>query len=191
MGLLRLFWSFVQIGLFSFGGGYATLPLIQNQVVDKHQWLTHAELADMVAISQMTPGPIAMNAATFVGVRLHGLLGGVVATLGCILPSCVIVIVLARYFFKHRQLSFVQGVLKGLRPTVVALIAVAGLSVFTTAVFGQPSENWLSFRLTDVDWIALVLFAAAFFVIRKFKAGILPVMTGAAVLGVVGYIWLR
>ena len=84
---LELFWSFFQIGLFSFGGGYAALPLIQAQVVDVHHWLSLSELTDLVTISQMTPGPIAINAATFVGIQLGGPLGAVVCTLGCVLPS--------------------------------------------------------------------------------------------------------
>ncbi len=92
---LELFWSFVQIGLFSIGGGYAAMPLIQDQVVDLHPWLTMAQFADIMAIAEMTPGPIAINAATFVGIQVAGLPGAVLATLGCILPSCLIVMTMA------------------------------------------------------------------------------------------------
>ena len=93
---LQLFWSFIQIGMFSFGGGYAAMPLIQGQVVNTHEWLTMTEFTDLITISQMTPGPIAVNSATFVGMKIAGIPGAVVATLGCILPSCIIVTILAK-----------------------------------------------------------------------------------------------
>ena len=85
---LQLFFSFIQVGMFSIGGGYAAMPLIQNQVVELHPWITMAEFTDLVTIAEMTPGPIAINAATFVGIRIAGLPGAVAATMGCILPSC-------------------------------------------------------------------------------------------------------
>lgn len=92
---LELFLSFLQIGLFSFGGGYAAMPLIQGQVVNGHHWLSMTEFTDLITISQMTPGPIAVNSATFVGIRIAGIPGALVATLGCILPSCLIVTLIA------------------------------------------------------------------------------------------------
>ena len=125
---LKLFWSFFQIGLFSVGGGYAAMPLIQHQVVELNNWLTMQEFVDIITISQMTPGPIAINSATFVGIQIAGLPGAIVATLGCVFPSCVIVLTLAWVYFRYRNLSVVQGVLGGLRPAVVAMIASAGLS---------------------------------------------------------------
>ena len=88
---LELFWSFFQIGLFSIGGGYAAMPLIQNQVVDIHSWLTMTQFADIMTIAEMTPGPIAINSATFVGIQVAGLPGALIATIGCVFPSCVIV----------------------------------------------------------------------------------------------------
>ena len=102
--LWELFWSFFQIGLFSFGGGYASMPLIQNQVVTIRGWLTLTELADMITISQMTPGPIAINSATFVGTRLAGLPGAIVATLGCVIPSSMVVLTLAFLYYKYKEL---------------------------------------------------------------------------------------
>lgn len=91
MILLKLFWSFFQIGMFSIGGGMAAMPLIQNQVVNLHHWLTLTEFTDLITIAEMTPGPIAINSATFVGIRIAGIPGAIVATIGCIFPSCVIV----------------------------------------------------------------------------------------------------
>ena len=120
---LQLFLSFLQIGMFSFGGGYAAMPLIQGQVVTGHKWLTMAEFTDLITISQMTPGPIAVNSATFVGIKIAGVPGAFVATLGCILPSCIIVTLIAKLYLKYRNMAVLQGVLASLRPAVVALIA--------------------------------------------------------------------
>ena len=107
MILLQLLWAFVQVGAFSFGGGYAALPLIEEQVVKVNHWLTAQEFTDIITISQMTPGPIAINSASFVGIRMGGILGTVVATFGCILPSLVIVLLLSYFFFKYRNLRMV------------------------------------------------------------------------------------
>ena len=135
---LQLFLSFLQIGAFSFGGGYAAMPLIQNQVVQLHSWLSQSEFTDLITISQMTPGPIAINSATFVGTRIAGIPGALAATAGCVLPSCILVTLLAKIYLKYRNLSLLQGVLKSLRPAVIAMIAAAifaiGMSPFVMNV---------------------------------------------------------
>ena len=113
---LELLWSFIQIGLFSIGGGYAAMPLIQHQVVDLHPWLTMTQFADVIAIAEMTPGPIALNAATFVGIQVAGLPGALVATAGSVLPSCVIVLLLAFLYYKFKGFSVIQGILAVVRP---------------------------------------------------------------------------
>lgn len=185
---LELFWSFVQIGLFSFGGGYAALPLIQAQVIDQHGWLTMVEFTDILTISQMTPGPIAINASTFVGMQVGGILGAVVATLGCVLPSCIIVLVLAFLYYKYRNLTFIQGALSGLRPAVVSLIASAGLGITCLALWG--GDTLWSFALAKVDWVAVGIFAVALFLLRKFKFNPIYVMLGAGVVGLCIYPFL-
>ena len=151
---LELLWSFFQIGLFSIGGGYAAMPLIQNQVVDVHPWLTMTQFADIMAIAEMTPGPIAVNSATFVGIQVGGILGAIIATVGCILPSCVIVITLAYIYYRFRGLSMVQGVLAGLRPAVVAIIASAGITLVIMAFYG---ERILPVDLSGINKAAGVL----------------------------------
>lgn len=184
MVYLELLWSFIQIGLFSIGGGYAAMPLIQHQVVDLHPWLTMNQFADIMTISEMTPGPIAINCATFVGIQVAGIPGAIVATVGCVLPSCIIVLLLAVVYYRFRGLSLVQGVLKGLRPAVVAMIASAGLSLLILAVYGQrtiPAEP------LNLDWTAVAVFAAAFFVLRKWKPNPVWVMLGSGVVGAVLY----
>ncbi|MDD2296203.1 MAG: chromate transporter [Sphaerochaetaceae bacterium] len=162
----QLFWSFIQIGLFSFGGGYAALPLIQKQVVTVHGWLTIQEFSDVVTISQMTPGPISLNAASFVGTRIGGVAGAVVATVGNVLPSLIIVLTLAWFYFRYRSLKVMQGALYGLRPAVVALIASAGLAILFLALFGKAE---LPISSADISWFAVIMFVLAFIYVRVKK----------------------
>ncbi|MBD5461118.1 MAG: chromate transporter [Lachnospiraceae bacterium] len=159
---LKLFLSFLQVGLFSIGGGYAAMPLIQSQVVDQYGWLTMNEFTDLITIAEMTPGPIAVNSATFVGIRIAGVPGALAATLGCILPSMVIVSILAFIYYRYQKLSALQSVLQSLRPAVVALIASAGLSVLQTVVFQGEAP-----AIQNINWAGLMIFAAAFYLIRK------------------------
>lgn len=181
---LKLFWSFFQIGLFSFGGGYAAMPLVQNQIVDINKWLTMREFADVITISQMTPGPIAINSATFVGIRVGGILGAIVATIGCVLPSCIIVISLAYIYYKYRELSTVQGVLNGLRPAVIAMITSAGLSLVILA-FWNGQAGLLGVK--NIDFISVGIFILSIFILRKWKVNPIVVMIGAGVVGVCIY----
>lgn len=176
--MMDLFFSFMQVGLFSIGGGYAAMPLIQSQVVDRHAWLTMREFTDLVTIAEMTPGPIAINAATFVGNRVAGLGGALVATLGCVVPSLFIVSLLASIYARWRTLSLLQSVLGALRPAVVALIASAGLSILLEVLFGGGTLQWTS----------ALLFAAAFLALRKFRRNPILVMglcgLGGLILGI-------
>lgn len=181
MVYLELLWSFFQIGLFSIGGGYAAMPLIQHQVVDVHPWLTMTQFADIMTIAEMTPGPIAVNSATFVGIRAAGIIGAVVATAGCILPSCVIVMTLAYIYYRFRGLTMVPGVLAGLRPAVIAMIASAGISLVTLSFFGQRS---LPADLNGINYISIFIFAAGLLILRKWKVNPIHVMIGAGVFGV-------
>ncbi len=175
---LKLFWSFLQIGLFSIGGGYAAMPLIQAQAVEQNAWLSINEFIDLITIAEMTPGPIAVNSATFVGIRIAGIVGAIVATLGCILPSLFIVSLLSYIYRKYKNISVLQSVLKSLRPAVVALIASAGISILLKVIFGGGAMT-----LQNVDFVGVCLFAAALFVLRKFKWNPILVMTLCGVIG--------
>ena len=174
---LELFWSFSKIGLFSFGGGYAAMPLIQEQVVSSHNWLSMAEFTDLITISQMTPGPIAINSATFVGIKIAGIPGALVSTIGCILPSCIIVMLIAKLYLKYRTVNMLQSVLNSLRPAVVAMIASAGISVLITAFWG--SAELIS--LAGTNWILVIIFAACVVLLRKFRMNPILVMVLAGV----------
>jgi chromate transporter len=181
---LQLFWSFFQVGLFSFGGGYAAMPLIQNQVVDIHGWLSMSEFADVITISQMTPGPIGINSATFVGTRIAGLPGAIVATIGCVFPSCIIVLILAYVYYKYRGLATVQGILNGLRPAVIAMIASAGLALVILAFWNGKG---ISFDVKNIDYISVAIFLIAIVILRKWKVNPVAVMTGAGIIGLCLY----
>ena len=175
---LQLFISFLQIGMFSFGGGYAAMPLIQGQVVTLHQWLSMEEFTDLITISQMTPGPIAVNSATFVGIKIAGIPGAIVATFGCILPSCVIVTLLAKLYLKYRNMGMLQGILGSLRPAVVAMIASAGISILITAFWGSRS----AISLPDTNWSLVVIFVISMVLLQKFRKNPILVMVLAGVL---------
>ncbi len=182
---LNLFWSFFQVGLFSFGGGMAAMPLIQSQIVDSRHWLTLTEFTDLITIAEMTPGPIAINSATFVGIRIAGMPGALIATLGCLLPSCAIVSLLAWLYFKYSNLTIIQGILAGLRPAVVALIASAGLTILILSVWGEQGISW---NVASVNYIAVVLFAGAVFILRRWKPNPVFVMLGSGIVGGVIYL---
>ena len=167
---IQLFISFLQVGMFSIGGGYAAMPLIQSQVVEQHGWLTMQEFTDLITIAEMTPGPIAVNSATFVGLRIAQIPGAVIATLGCITPSLFIVSLLSYIYRKYKDISLLQNVLACLRPVIVALIFSAGLSILSTVAFGDSAKS-----ISNVDWIGVCSFAAAFFALRKFKCN--PILT--------------
>lgn len=182
---IKLFLSFLQIGLFSIGGGYAAMPLIQDQVVEMNPWLTMTEFTDLITIAEMTPGPIAVNSATFVGNHIAGIAGSLIATLGCILPSFIIVLTLAYFYLKYKNITVVQGILGGLRPAVVAMITSAGISILTLAFWG---EKGISLNLSDINFVAVLLFATGLFVLRKWKPNPIYIMLGTGMIGMVVYL---
>lgn len=171
--LTELFWSFFQVGLFAIGGGYAALPLIQDQAVNIHHWLSAGQFSDLVTISQMTPGPIAINSATFVGMQAAGVPGAIAATLGCILPSMVIVSLLALLYRKLKSNPWWQSVLKTLRPVVAGLIGAAGVQLLMTALFPAGSSG--------LDFWAIFLFIASLGLLRKTKLGAVKTMILAGI----------
>lgn len=186
MAYLRIAWIFFKIGLFTIGGGYAMLPLMRTELVAAGL-MTQSEVTDMVAISQMTPGPFALNAATFAGVKTLGIAGGVVATVAVVLPSLIITTLLARYFFKFEDNVIVKRSLWGLRPVVTGLIASAALAMAVPVLLGVGT-------LAEIDWhgffgaldIPSLIFAVASGVaIMKFKASPVLVILIAGVLGAV------
>lgn len=184
MLLIDLFIAFFQIGLLSFGGGMAALPLIQSAIVEGHGWLTLAEFSDLLTMAEMTPGPIAINASTFVGTRLAGPTGAIVATLGCIAPSCIIISVLSWFYFRYKDLRLMQGILSGLRPAVVSLIATAGSAILILAFWGEAGMGQNFFK---VNWIAVLIFAAALVIQRKIKINPIFIIIASGIIGAIVY----
>ena len=178
---LQLFISFLQIGMFSFGGGYAAMPLIQGQVVTGHKWLSMAEFTDLITISQMTPGPIAVNSATFVGMKIAGVPSALAATLGCILPSCIIVTLIAKLYLKYRNMAMLQGILTSLRPAVVALIGSAGIAILVNAFWGSNAK----IALANTNWVMAGIFVVCLILLQKGKMNPIWVMVLAGVMKVV------
>ena len=173
---LQLFLSFFQIGLFSIGGGYVAMPLIQSQTVDIHGWLTQAQFADLITIAEMTPGPISINAATFIGIKIAGIPGALIATFGNVLPSFIIMLIFAKLYERFREQTIIRNVLTSVRPIVVAAILTAGLILLEFALesFKQPNI------------FAIIVFLMAYILINSKKVPMGPV----AVLGIGGLIGL-
>ena len=182
---LQLFWSFFQIGLFCFGGGYAAVPLIQSQIVETNQWLSMGQFADLITIAEMTPGPIAINSATFVGTQVAGLPGAVIATFGCVFPSFVLVLLLSFLYIRYRNLKGMQGILTGLRPAIVAMIAGAGMSLLLLALFNSELGN---LQIADFRIVEAVLFLGSFFLLRKWKVSPVLIIFGTGILGTLLYL---
>lgn len=164
--IFQLFIAFFKIGMFSFGGGYAMIPLIEKEVVRVNMWLTLSQMVDIISVSQMTPGPIAINLATFVGYKTAGFLGSLFATFGVVLPSFVIVLFIAKFYSKFKEWEVVQRVFKGIRPMTVALIGSAAFLIAQTSLVDVKTVSigvvsLLVLKYTKVSLI-LVILAAGF-----------------------------
>lgn len=159
--------------------------MIKEQIVEINGWLTITEFTDLITIAEMTPGPIAINAASFVGNQIAGIIGSIVATLGCILPSLIIVLTLARIYFKYKKLKIVSGILEGIRPVVVALIGSAGISIITLAFWG---EKGITSNIGDINIIAVILFLAGLLTLRKWKPNPILIILGSGLIGMIAYL---
>lgn len=184
MLLLTLFFAFIQVGLFSVGGGYAAIPLIQEQIVNIHGLMTLEEFSDLITVAEMTPGPISINSATFVGMRIAGIPGVLLCSIGCIIPSFCICLTLAHFYYKYRTVSGVQVVLGSLRPAVVALIASAGASILMLGLFQAEIQDVVFHNIRLVE---LGIFVVALFILRKFKASAVSIILGSGVVGTIIY----
>ncbi|MCR5152317.1 MAG: chromate transporter [Prevotella sp.] len=186
MLFLQLFITFFQIGLFGFGGGYGMLSLIQTETVQRHHWLTSGEFTDIVAVSQMTPGPIGINSATYCGyTAVHNagysegmaILGSVVATTALVTPSLILMIIISRLFMKYMKTRSVQAVFEGLRPAVVGLLGAAALLLMNEENFGNPTTDIWQFV------VSCLLFVITFIATWKFKVNPIKMIAVAAAMG--------
>lgn len=185
MIFLQLFYTFFKIGLFGFGGGYAMISMIQGEVVTRHEWLSSNEFTDIIAISQMTPGPIGINSATYVGYsavvnagysHAVGILGSTIATVSVVLPSFILMVLISKFFLKYQKHPIIASVFEGLRPGVVGLLAAAALVLMNRENFG--TYNWQI--LTSI-----ILFAGTFIASYRYKVN--PILL-IVICGIIGYV---
>lgn len=189
MLFLQLFYTFFKIGLFGFGGGYAMLSMIQGEVVTRYGWLTPQEFTDIVAISQMTPGPIGINSATYVGystIAEHygagmGILGSFIATFAVVLPSFILMLTISKFFLKYQKHPAVEAVFSGLRPAVVGLLASASLVLMNAENFSSPDTDMRAFV------ISVVIFLIAFVGTRRYKANPILMIIACGLAGLLLY----
>lgn len=179
--LIELFFVFLQLGLFGIGGGLVSVSLLMQQVVVERQWLTATAFNDLVAIAESTPGPLVVNCATFVGMRLGGIPGAVVSTVASVIPGFLIALCLGLLYRRYRSISSIQGAMDGLRPVIIALIFVGGVKVMRSALFAGGTLT-----LNCLDWFSVILFAAGFFILHKWKINpVAVILCGGIVGGVV------
>ena len=188
--LLQLFYTFFKIGIFAFGGGYAIISLIQGEIVASRGWLTSAQFTDIVAISQMTPGPIGINSATYVGYtaamnatnsQAVAVAGSLIASFALMLPSFILMLSISRWFMKYSKHKAVERVFSVLRPAVVGLILSAALLLMNEENFGSPTKNMLQFV------VSVLLFVAAFVATRYYKVSPILVVIVCGIFGGVFY----
>lgn len=191
MLFLQLFYAFFKIGLFGFGGGYAMISMIQGEVITRHQWLTSTEFTDIIAISQMTPGPIGINSATYVGYsavinagysHTVGILGSIIATFSVVLPSFILMILISRFFLKYQKHPIIASVFSGLRPGVVGLLAAAALVLMNKENFGTETTQII---------FSCILFAGTFIASYRYKVNPILLIIICGIIGYIcfGYIW--
>lgn len=179
---LQLFYTFFKIGLFGFGGGYAMLSMIQGEVVTCYGWVSSQEFTDIVAISQMTPGPIGINTATYVGFTSTGSVwGSVIATFAVVLPSFILMLTISRFFLKYQKHPVVESVFAGLRPAVVGLLAAAALVLMNVENFGSPTKDTYSFV------VSVAIFVVVFIGTRKYKLNPILMIVACGIAGLLLY----
>lgn len=181
--MFELLLSFLQVGAFSIGGGYATLPLIQEQIVELHQWLTYKEFTDIITISQMTPGPLAVNGSTFVGLRVAGIWGAIIATFGCVISGIIISLSLHRFFQNHHS-PLIETSFKALKSISVGLIASAASTILLLSWFGANSLQTITH---GADWAAVGISFAAIILLRRLRFNPITVMLISGFAGVLIY----
>ena len=184
--LLELFKTFLLIGAFSFGGGLASMELIRSRVVSQHHWMTDSEFTDIISISEMTPGPLGINIASFTGTRIAGIPGTIASTVAYVLPAIGIVSFIAWLYYKYRSLDSVQGVLKGLRPAVAAMVFASALKIFGNAIWGGLGN----ISLPNTNWIAVALSLGFLVLLRLKKLTPVQAILSSGVVGALLYAFL-
>ena len=178
---LEAFGIFFKIGAFTIGGGYAMVPLIENEIVTKRKWIAQEDFIDLLAISQSAPGILAVNISIFIGYKLRGIRGSIITALGTILPSFIIILAIALFFHSFKDNPIVESIFNGLRPAVVGLLASAALVLMNAENFGSPTEDTYSFV------ISIIIFLIAFIGTRKYKANPILMIIACGIAGLLLY----
>ena len=180
MLLLEIVLAFMKIGALSFGGAYASIPIVERQVVEISKWMTYAEFADLITLDELTPGPIMINSATFVGMKIAGIPGAIAATLGCITVPCVISFILIMIYRRYRKINVISDVLFTLKSMTAAMVMSTALSIIINALF---PEKLLA--VSNLDYLMLVMMITSLFIIRKYKPNPIYVMLGCGFLNLI------
>ena len=184
MNLCLLYWLFAKISMFTFGGGYAMIPLFQDELVVKGQFLSETEFANLVALAQVTPGPVGLNAATYIGYGQAGIPGAIMATLGLVTPSFIFTLLAAVFIQKAKDNAILKNALSGVRPAVLGLIAAAVIFFANTSLFTQPvNVLWTKAGQFGLCWQGIVIFAVTLFLQIRFKLNLVCLLLLAAFLG--------
>ncbi len=183
MNLLYLYYLFAKIAIFTYGGGYAMIPLFENELVVKHAYVTSAEFANLVALAQITPGPIGLNAATYIGMLQGGFAGALAATLGLISPALIITMLAAVFLKKMSGNKTVQTILCGIRPCMLGIIAAAVIFFANTSVFSAPLSNLWNNKPFGLCWQGCLIFVITFAIQWKWKPNVIWLLIGACILG--------
>ncbi len=184
MILLQLYFEFFKAGLFAIGGGLATLPFLYD-MAEKTSWFTSQTVMDMIAISESTPGPIGINMATYAGFTTSGILGSLCATIGLVTPSVIIIIMVYKMLEKFKGSQLVQDVFYGLRPAVAAMVGAAGFQAVYPCLVNLGLFNGIGSLFSVIQWKGVVLFAALYFLIKKFKKHPIVYLAASALIGIV------
>ncbi len=179
MLILRIILSFMKIGIVAFGGAYAAIPLVEREIVEVQQWMTYAEFADLLALDELTPGPILINSATFVGMKVAGIPGAVAATIGCVIPTCLIALALVLVYRKYRKISFMEGIINSLKCMAIALIFSTFLRILLGSLFGT------AVILPDMNLLAAILIPLSLFVLMKYRISPIYVMLGCGAVNLI------
>ena len=171
ISLFDIFLSFIKIGLFAFGGAYAVIPLIEEEMVSNTKWMSFKEFSDLIAIDELTPGPIIINSSTFIGMKLAGIPGAIVATLSCIVPGCIIALILIKLYQKYKEIPVISEAIRILKCMSVALIFSVFIKMFVNAIFKDNIYSFIS-----IDYLSLILMIISFFILKKYKTNPIFVM---------------
>ena len=175
--LFEIFIAFVKVGALAFGGAYAAMPLIEQQIVNATGWMSFQEFSDLIAIDELTPGPIIINSATFIGMKLAGIPGAVVATIGCIVPACIVSLLLVNLYKRYKQIPLISEMMNCLKSMSVAMIFSTALKIFMTAVFPQGINV-----LSSINYFAVLMIGVSYYLLKRYNPNPILIMLGCGII---------